>query len=229
MTNKSRIEIPKTSIFGVPIEGAMERVLAEKQEKPEQETQNRTAPNVEGMVYVPEAGIYFAKKRTHLNEDWNQTHLSLASEKTRMPTIEEFRKSLKYFKTSKDRELQTLYDEIAQVKSPWRANWLDAYFEKRKDGLYVLTGNKTKPEKMEACLMSDKTPGINLESWLSNATSQGLPKPEISDGDLYYWHPLENRVARFSAGSDWADLDCNWGPDDRFSDLGVFAVADNKP
>ena len=228
MTNKPRIEIPEI-IFGVPVEGAMERVLAgQPVTQPEPETQAKTAPNVEGMIYVPEANVYFAKQRTHLGENWNQTHLSLASEGARMPTIEEFRRSLKYFKGSQHRELKALYEEITQVREPWRANWLDAYFEKRKDGLYVLTGNKTKSEKLEDCLMEDKLPGINLEQWISgkNTTSQGIPESTIKTDSkgLYFWHPRDGSVAGFSANYDGASLSCDRGPSNRSPDLGVFAV-----
>ena len=229
MTNeKPRIEIPKT-FMGISTEEAYKRVLEGNPTEPETPIQTSSGrANIEGMIYVPEAEIYFAKQRTHLGEDWNKTHLSLASEGVRMPTIEEFRKSLKYFKSSQDRELQALYNEITQIREPWRANWLDAYFEKRKDGLYVLTGNKTKPEKLEDCLMEDKTPGINLEQWTSgkNTTSQGIPKSTIKTDSkgLYYWHPRDGNVAGFDAYSGRADIDCDWYPSSWSPVLGVFGV-----
>ena len=113
-----------------------------------------------------------------------------------------------------------------------RSEWLDAYFEKREDGLWLLTGNKTKSEKLEDCLMEDQFPGIDFESWISGAgsNSQGLPKPNIRDGDLYYWYPRSdnNSVARFSAGEVRAGLNCIWDPSDRISDLGVRAVKEEK-
>ena len=89
--------------------------------------------------------------------------------------------------------------------------WLDAYFEQRKDGMYVLTQNKTRAEKLEDCLMQNKTPRIEIEIdldyWLSNPTKQGLPRENTSKGSLYYWHPRDKYVARFDADSDRADLD----------------------
>ncbi len=189
-----------------------------------------TTRKVDGMIYVPEINAYFAKERTYLNKNWNETHQLLAAENLRMPTIEEFRQTLRYFKTSSDRELKELYDEITQVKDPWRANWLDGYFEKRKKDWYFLTRNKTKEEKLEACLRNDKTPGISLDGWLgSESTSQGLPKANIAQGDLYYWHPRENSVARFLAYSGGAGLSCYRDPAYADPILGVFAVADAKP
>lgn len=225
MKNKPRIELPKT-FMGISTEEAYKRIIEGNPIKPE--TQTRTATNVEGMIHIPTVDVYFAKQRTHLGKSWNEAHPLLAAEGARMPTIEEFRQTLRYFKNSQERELQALYEDITQVRTPWGANWLDAYFEKREDGLYILTGNKAKAEKLEACLMEDKTPGINPDQWISgkNATTQGLPKSDIAKGDLYYWHPRENRVALFVADSDWANLDCYGYPDGRCGYLGVFGVVD---
>ena len=230
---KPRITIPET-FMGVPIKGAMERKLKElegQKRQGRQETQTNVrvnAPDIQGMIYVSSANLYFAKQRTHLNLNWDQTHETLAQEKLRMPTIEEFRKTLNYLKNSQEQEYQELYNEITEVRSPWRANWLDAYFEKRKDGFYILTANKKKAEKLENCLMKNKTPGISLEQWISstNITSQGLPSPNIDDGDLYYWCPENGKVARFFADSGRAGLNCFRDPDYRDSNLGVFGVAD---
>ena len=190
--------------------------------------QNPNVAEKENMIYIPTANIYFAKQRTHLNKNWSQTHDLLNSEGLRMPTIEEFRKTLSYLKNSSQSEHLTLYNEITEVRFPWRANWLDAYFEKRKNGLYLLTANKTKEEKLEDCLMTDKTPGILLEDWLNgkNITSQGLPELNMVNGELYYWYPRDGRVARFYAYSDGAYLSCSWDPANRYSVLGVFGIGD---
>ena len=112
---------------------------------------------------------------------------------------------LKYLREDSDLNhgFQEIYDEITQVRNPWRSEWIDAYFEKRKDGFYVLNGNKTKSEKLEDCLMADKIPGISLDDWVSgtNVTNQGLPKTKSKKGDLYYWYPRDKAVAGFFAGS----------------------------
>ena len=94
--------------------------------------------------------------------------------------------------------------------------------------LYILTHNKAKSEKLEDCLMDDKTPGINLGDWVSgkSVANQGLPSKKISKGDLYYWHPRDGQVARFIAFSDRAFLLCDGDPSYRNSVLGVFGVAD---
>src|SRR3989338_2082625 len=62
------------------------------------------------MFYIPTINLYFSKQRTHDKETWNKAWEALANEKVlipnigeralRMPTIEEFRKALIYFKNS---------------------------------------------------------------------------------------------------------------------------------
>ena len=69
--------------------------------------------------------------------------------------------------------------------------------------------------------MQDKIPGISLDHWLNNANSQGLPVPNTNNGDLYYWHPRDNSVARFRSYSGGALLDCYRDPGDSGSALGV--------
>ena len=127
--------------------------------------------------------------------------------------------------------LNNLLDEISTVRDPWRAEWLDADFKVKDDKLYInynhkLDNNKLKPQKtelLEECILEDRTPGINLDNFLMNATSQGLPKKNVKTGDLYYYAPDKdnNSVARFGAGSDRAGLYCFWDPSDSGSVLGV--------
>ena len=229
-----KITYPKTGFSGKSLEGAMERFFSRSQdEKAQNQDPDESPANVsskDGFIYIPTANIHFARQRTHLGKNWDETHELLKSEGLRMPTMEEFRKTLAYFRSSNEQEMQNLYKEITEVKNPWRANWIDAYFQKRDDGFYVLTGNKTKAEKLEDCLMEDKTPGINLDDWLEgkNVTSQGLPNPNMEDGKLYYWHPKDGSVARFYVSSDRADLNCFRYPSSRGSDLGVFGVMEGK-
>ncbi|MEK6819994.1 MAG: hypothetical protein AABY03_02255 [Nanoarchaeota archaeon] len=175
------------------------------------------------FVYIPPANLHFAKQKTHFGKYWNETHQALQEEELAMPTLPEFAQTLNYLRENPTDENTELYNEITQVKSPWRATWLDACFEKRKDGLYILTGNKTKSEKLDAdTLMEDKR--ISLESWIAKPTSQGLPRKDVDKSDLYFWYPREGSVARFNASDDGADLNCDGDPVNRNSDIGVHAV-----
>jgi len=227
---------------GKPIpEDAIEIALAAEKKKKDGnlggENTEVEAPSLESFIYVPSVNLYFAKERSHLGKDWDDTHKELQSKGLRMPTIPQFIELLKYLRDNPNDENATLYDEITVLRIPWRANSLDAKFYAKDDEVWVdynhivdSHGNVVAQnhERLEGHLMQDRTPGINLEQWLNNATSQGLPPENMQKGDLRYWHPKENGIARFIAGFSGAGLDCRGDPSGSgFSWLGVFACAKN--
>src|SRR3989344_3945337 len=83
-------------------------------------------------------------------------------------------------------------DDILTVRSPYRAEWFDNVFHKQG------RTDKTKYHKFDtsgqlvevteqldpATLMEDKQ--VSLDDWLSNPTSQGLPRVDVATGNLYY-------------------------------------------
>ena len=185
------------------------------------------------FIFVPSLNLSFAKERTLQGKNWYETHKELQSIGLSMPTPMEFLESLKYIKEHNPE----LYREITEVRSPWRANWLDADFKVKGGDLYInynhivdKEGNLV-PKNSEILdkdtLMKDKTPGISLDDYiLKNHTSQGLPSKEVMSGDLYYWNPRSdnNSVAGFLVSSVGAGLGCYGDPSDRSSGLGIFAV-----
>jgi len=122
-------------------------------------------------------------------------------------------------------------NNIIEVKDPWRSEWLDAKFSKQNDQ-FRITYHKIKQdgtleevtESLEDCLITDKQPGIDLSSWLTNGTNQGLPKKSTSDGSIWYLSPRDGAVARFVAVTDGAGLYCYWGPYVTNASLGVRIV-----
>lgn len=131
--------------------------------------------------------------------------------------------------------LEKIFNDITQVKAPWRAEWIDGDFKYKDNKLYLaqshvldcsgnLIAQYTKP--LDECLMEDRTPGINLEQWVENPTRQGLPKKNIKNGNHYYWCPNKdnNSVAGFYADSGGAYLDCSRDPTNTNSVLGVRIV-----
>ena len=178
-------------------------------------------------------------QRTHLGETWDQVSQSVPREGI-MLTIRQYADFLSHLKSGRavydgkgarfdQSKVNALLDDILTVRSPYRAEWLDAKFSKM--GLVRATWNITYhkiendgrltevTEPLQDCLRENKTPGINLEYWLNNATQQGLPPKDTPNGNLYYWNPSDGRVARFGADSDGVDLGCNWDP--RYSDGGL--------
>jgi len=129
-------------------------------------------------------------------------------------------------------ELIQIANEITQPRSPWRAEWFEDYFTQGDEGLvlnkhYVLNGKDIKPEysnPLTNCLMQDKTPGIDLQSWLKNSTAQGFPNQNTKQGNLYFWHPRQDFASRFYAGPYDADLGCYRDPLYSDSGLGVRHV-----
>lgn len=184
---------------------------------------------LEGFIYVPSIKLHVAEEETPLRKIWYETHEEFTKEDSRILTIPEFRIFLNYV----EKENPKLYEKITQTKDSWRVEWLDAYFKKRKDGFYVLTGNKASfrkredgryilrnkanAEKLENALMKELESGISFDSWLKNPTSQGFPgtgveRPDIDKDRVNYWHPENNRVTGFIVSSQGIDLDCGLDP-----------------
>ena len=220
-------------------EEGLERALAEKPpiETLEQKPPTTPPSNLDGYIYIPEINLHVAKQRTHKGLNWHQTHQELHKQNLYMPTIPQFIAFIKYLKTdyplkgaTEKQEAEQILDDILTIKNPWRAEWLDARFEKKNDQWFIHYNHRTTPqglkpqnsEPLEQCLMQDQR--IDLTDWLKNPTSQGLPKQRIKQGSLYYWHPRADYVARFGANSVRANLDCYRSPDDADPSLGVFSV-----
>ncbi len=223
--NKMKIQIPD-NFMGKPIEGAMERALAQPEPPKPVVT---TAPSLDGFVYVPSIKLYVAKQRELHGKDWNDCQSVLHSRGDKMLSPFEFVEFIKHLRTKDDGESKIILDEIYKVGGNWRSEWLGAKFEQGGSGLvmkyYIFDNSGIKEEAytLKNVLMQDKKPGINLESWLAD-NEQGLPKSSIGNGELYYWYPRDGRVAGFDADSDWADLYCDRSPTGTDPSLGVRAV-----
>jgi hypothetical protein len=221
------IEIPNEWL-GEPIKGSMEKVLAEKPK--EQPVTTRTnAPDLNGFEYIPSLRLYIAKQKELHNKNWKESRTALHERGDRMPTPYEFTEFTKHLRTKNDDEARTILDEIYKVEGNWRSEWLDAEFSIGKGGVIMryheFDGSEIKQRHIDLreVLMEDRKPGIDLDTWLSD-NEYGLPKPNISNGSLWYWHPRDNTVAGFLTDSNRAGLDCYGDPDYRNSSLGVRAV-----
>ncbi len=209
-----------------------ERIMSEEPPKSNSQASPANAPNLDGFIYVPTVNLYVAREKSFLGENWFDCHKGLLGENSRMLTIPEFVEFLKYTKVNH----KDIYDDITEVKSPWRAEWLDADFKVKGEQLYVnynhildSSGNlipKDSDALADDTLMTSRTPGISLEDYLDNHTPQGLPKSDVKEGKLYYYAPMKDNksVARFDADSGGAFLSCYRGPSGAISDLGVRAV-----
>ena len=222
--------------LGEEIKGSLERVLKEPQSnivRP-RNTNPIIVPNIDGYIYVPSTNLLVAKQRTHLGESWDKARNSLKQEGSFMMNLYEFAEFLRYLKTNPNQENSTIYEDITAVRNPYRAEWLDAKFSENVGKMFVdydksINGKRESlHETLKGYLDKNRTPGIDLEKWIDNHTIQGFPRERIKKGDLYYWAPVDGRVARFGAYSDGADLSCDGGPTGSYSRLGVRAAREKK-
>jgi len=121
-------------------------------------------------------------------------------------------------------------NNIFEVRDPWRAEFSGNKFTKTKSGVTTtyFTINKggklekvTEPLDNETLLEDQK---IDLNAWLKNPTSQGLPKTNTSNGSTWYWPPRDSAVAVFYANTFRAGLFCYGNPDNSNASLGVREV-----
>ena len=209
------------------------------EEKVEEEAiETREVKEIPGHLYVPPLKLYVAEERSLYGKSWYETHAELHKQGSRMLTLKEFVDFLKYFKENPDKKNKTILEDIVAVRSPVRAEWIDADFKVIKSKLHMHYMHETvkgmlksslKPkytEELKDYLSENKTPGIDLDYWIKNATSLGLPPKSCRTGNMYYWAPPtdNNSVARFGAYSGGAGLDCCRNPTDSNSALGVRAV-----
>jgi len=189
--------------------------------------------DMDGFVYVPSINLYVAKEKKLDGKNWFEAHMGLKGNGERMLTMPEFVEFLKYVKTNN----KEIYNNITEVRSPWRAEWIDVDFKTKDSNLYVNSNHifdengkiiSYKSEVLDKnTLMKEKTPGISIDDFLdSHNTKQGFPSKDVEGGSLYYWSPGKdnNSVARFDAGFGRACLYCNWGPSYGDSGLGVRAA-----
>ncbi len=201
---------------GKPLEEWLKEPEASKPAQPST-TSNRDAPRKDNFIYVPSINLYVAKEKIMHRLDWSNTHKELAKEKDRrMPLIYEETEFIKYLlanpngtkDASKD-EIQTITNEILEKRNPWRAEHLDAYFEQRDDGMYILTKNKSIANKLDAPIMED----CYVELSFNN---QGMPIKKSSNQDynqgknIFHYYPRAERVAGLYVYSVRACLSCNW-------------------
>jgi len=185
--------------------------------------------------------LLVARELSKKGNNWTDTQTELHNEGSYMLPIRQFADFLIMLQSGKvydgtgsqlrSQEVTKLLNNIIEVRDPWRSEWLDAKFSKQNDQ-FRITYHKIKQdgtlekvtESLEDCLITDKQPGIDLSSWLSTATSQGLPKKSTSDGSTWYWSPRDGAVARFDAITYWAGLGCSGGPNGTGASLGVRIV-----
>ena len=185
--------------------------------------------------------LLIAKNKSHENKKWFQAQGLLKQEDSFMLTPELFAEFLRLLKSK--RELfdgfgnliteqnikERILEEILEIRNPWRAEGLDQKYLRGHSKLFVSYHKFDSSGKLiqvteqlnKETLMHSRTPGISLDDYVENPTSQGLPKKIIKEGGLWYWPPIENNVAGFFVCADWAYFNCSTDPNVSDANLGV--------
>jgi len=193
--------------------------IGDKTENIEPKTNPNTASDLNGFIYVQSINLYVAKERSLLGKDWDDCHKELQNNMERMLTIPEFWGFIDYLKTNYQNktEAQTILDDIFKI-GDWRAEHLDAQFEKRKKEFYInymheLKKGKLIPkytEKLEDCLKEDCYAGLNLFNRQGLLTIKSQSQNYIQGDNVYSWYPRDKSVSGFYANSGRANLGCDW-------------------
>ena len=150
-------------------------------------------PDLDGYFYVPAIGLYVAKEKTLMGEDWRTAHRKLQEKNLQMLTIKQFVETVNYLENNSVPDKDSILDEIfnPRKENRYRGEWLDAYFTEKRGEMYIAQNHRIKgkrlvpltlAEKLEDCLMEQKY--IDL----SSANSQGLPTIESSKQDVFYYY-----------------------------------------
>jgi hypothetical protein len=193
-----------------------------------------SAPEMEGFVHVPSVNLYFSRDLAHKEKNWYECHELLQKEGYKMATIHEFVELLKYARTNDKELFLTIFNEY-RITDLAPGEWLDARFTKEDNTWKINYTHKIRKniqlcesDKLEPCVMYERDPEIDLDDWLNNANSQGLPKPDVKPGRMLYTCPTDGFVARFDILNDnRPHLDCNMIGEIRRGYLGVRRVKEN--
>ena len=202
------------------------------------ERMNRDVMMIRDPIYVPEIDLHFIDKRIVkgvLNRNYQTTKDVLKDQKMAMPTPSQFRAFLKHLRNSQEQEHQDLYRNLSRSYNQYLSTWLNARFEERDGGMYMISEDvlidgecKDQELKLNDCLMNDRRiphKGISLDEWLDSTTPHGLPYANIPDGDLFYSHPMDGRVAWFgSYNTKIAQFSCEVDPKFHDYQIGSFGV-----
>ena len=249
-----KFELPK-EFRGISTKEAYERVINSKApvEEPLSVPANIDPKQ---YIQVPQHKISIATRETHLDKNMYDTLDALSGEGLKMPSPLRFMTHWRNIHQAAEGKRTLLYADGTPVerdsavdlwnymsstdRKPFNEKpcwtWLNALFEEENGIMHMVTDLRTITQGQEKSLAGTR---VALDSFLETngwadlkLNKQGLPiQPSnnnnyIQGENIYFWKPVNGKVARFVANSNRAGLDCGWYPVGRYSSLGVFAVAD---
>ncbi|MBS3152829.1 hypothetical protein J4230_05465, partial [Candidatus Woesearchaeota archaeon] len=134
--------------------------------------------------------ILVSTERSHSNNKWGECQTLLHSEQEFMLTIRQFVDFINLLRSG-----NVKYADGSKIAKRKIKKILNEIIKVREP---------SRAEWLDA--------GIDLDYWLSNSTSWGIPKTNIPNGSLYYWHPRDTAVVRFGVNSGGVGLNCGGNP-----------------
>lgn len=125
--------------------------------------------------------------------------------------------------------LRPFYNEMWEVREPWRAEWLDARFSNTNGVMRMAYDHQLQGTNLVARSNDVLMPYLEdsaVKADLATFNPQGLPTKKSRSSALHFWKPSDGSVAWFVADSDGAGLVCGGGPSGSYPQLGVFACAE---
>ncbi len=197
-------------------------------------------------IEIPKTDYIIAKRESHKDLTWNNTHHALGTSGLWMPPPALFMPYYKHVCDAADGKIvlhNGNHQEISKTEAEDHFEYLstkawsclNALFEQDRDQLKMITyGLWTTNGKQEIYTIT-RSP---LERCVQEAglvdltfNTQGLPtrKSQLSafnkKKNLYFYQPEDGSVARFGAGSVGVSLVCDRLPGVSYAGLGVFACA----
>ena len=217
------------------------------EKKAEEESQIILPTNIVSSDYIqiPGKDYIIAIGETDFNLDYENANRTVLTKGLAVPTIRQFMDFHNYlidcYKNNKpifdsagnnlpDKIKKDLYKQL--TSHCW--TWLNGKFnisEKKKE-IEIITGldsNKnllTRKEQLNNFLNEDCYVNFNdfYKNGIPNINSKYANQNFVKGENIYYWSPIDERVARFYADSDGAGLGCGRNPSYVDSFLGVRAV-----
>ncbi|AJF62923.1 MAG: hypothetical protein QT11_C0001G0787 [archaeon GW2011_AR20] len=184
------------------------------------------------LIKDRDSNLYSAKNRVLYKHDWEEQIRKLAERKGDMCEIRDFldlRDLLDSRKKTYDGkgslvstlEKQGLLDEMIDRRTPWRAEYFGNRFFKYDEKWYMESGFKVINDKISPTSIKEIKP-LMMGGWTSfkHINEDGLVT-KLRGKEIFYFSPIDGRVARFVAGSDWAYLNCRGSPFYSNGGLGV--------
>src|SRR3989338_9505335 len=199
--------------------------------------QSDVRTNIKGEVYirVPNSKVVISRNESYKGLDWKNTHYALADNGLFMPTPSLF---MPYFVNVRDAtqgkitlytadnkpvprdEAEDLWKYLSSGHRGGCWTWLDAQFQKLPASsdwgveLDHRVDNTVNEKKLignsgflEDCLREDCY--VDLEFNLQGLPVRRSSTQSYKQGEnIYYYHPRDEKVVRFSAFSVWVNLDC---------------------